>query len=168
MRTEQGYSLWNLMITIGVVGIILTIAMPSLVDMTSEQRVRKVASDLRTSISVARSESVKRTATLAMVPNGTWSNGWCVELDTNATTCTPKALHRMESGRDFTVTSTQNPISFTDWGRTSSCPMFSITSNSCSVCLAVTTDGRVMANSGPCPSQCLTSNDQNAWTESCE
>ena len=168
MRTNRGYSLWNLLVTVGLVGIMTTIAVPSLLSQVSEQRVRKVASDLRTSISVARSESVKRTSTVALVPNGTWSQGWCVELDENATTCTPRALHRMESGNQFVVDSTQNPIKFTDWGRTSSCPMFSITSNECSVCLAITTDGRVIANSGACTSACLTTNDQNAWSKSCE
>lgn len=91
MHHSKGFTLIELMITVAILAITLAIAIPAMSDFATRQRVSGQASELLLSLAYARSEAVKRGATITVIPkvNQTtgWSSGWCIRSD-NASDCT--------------------------------------------------------------------------------
>lgn len=79
------------MITIGIIGIMALVAVPSLMDTLNRMAVNSAARSLNTAIGLARSEAVKRGDNVLICPStsGTdcsatnWASGWIVFLDAN-------------------------------------------------------------------------------------
>lgn len=59
-QRSRGLTLIELMVTVGIVGVILAVATPSMVDFINKRRVRLVADELSTLMVYARSEAVLR------------------------------------------------------------------------------------------------------------
>jgi type IV fimbrial biogenesis protein FimT len=78
---DAGFTLTELLITVSIASLLLTLAVPSFTTLILTQNVRTGASDLQTSLIFARSEAIKRAAAVNMVPTGgNWKNGWTVKL----------------------------------------------------------------------------------------
>ncbi|WP_372778456.1 GspH/FimT family pseudopilin [Litorivivens sp.] len=76
---NRGFTLMEMLVTLAVVAIVASLAVPSFQNMIATQRVRSAANDLVASLNFARSEAVKRNATVTMTPAaGGWSDGWTV------------------------------------------------------------------------------------------
>jgi type IV fimbrial biogenesis protein FimT len=76
-----GFTLVELLVTVCVITILLTLAVPSLVNLSLNQIVRGAAGDLQTSLVFARSEAITRAANVNVVPvSSDWKNGWTVQL----------------------------------------------------------------------------------------
>ncbi|MBI1732628.1 MAG: GspH/FimT family pseudopilin [Gammaproteobacteria bacterium] len=85
-RTVRGFTLIELMITIAVVGVLLGVALPSFQETMKSQRAKSVASDLHLSYLLARSEALKRSASIDMrATGGNWTQGWTVEIQSSGT-----------------------------------------------------------------------------------
>jgi len=84
---QSGTTLLELIVAITVLGVLAAIAVPSYVHFIAAQRVRAAASDLYLTIVRARSEALKRSATVTISPTNTsgWQYGWNVP-DPAATT----------------------------------------------------------------------------------
>lgn len=86
---EHGFTLIELMITLVILGILITVGVPSLSEFVAAQRVRTTASDLISDMALARAEAIKesRQAIFERVTGGTntWKEGWrvCVDLNGN-------------------------------------------------------------------------------------
>lgn len=84
MSSSKGFTLIELMITIAVAAILLTVALPSFQDSIRRNRILTQASDIVSTLALARSEAVKRNQTVSVVvadaanSNGTWAGGWCI------------------------------------------------------------------------------------------
>jgi type IV fimbrial biogenesis protein FimT len=85
-----GYTLFELLATISVMGILATVAIPGLQDIVLDNRRASLANQLSHSIQVARSEAVTRNQriTVCASVNGTacatkdyWSSGWIIFND---------------------------------------------------------------------------------------
>ncbi len=83
--SKRGFTLIELMVTLAVLGILLTVAVPNFQTFVMNGRMASQTNDLITALNLARSEAVRRAAnvTVCASSNGTsctggWAAGWIV------------------------------------------------------------------------------------------
>jgi len=93
-RTQNGFTLYELLITLLIVGVVLTVGIPNMSDFTRNSRITTTANDLHAAFQMARSEAArgKTNITICASANsmdpaadcgGTWDQGFIVFVDTN-------------------------------------------------------------------------------------
>jgi len=81
MKASLGFTLIELVVTLTVLAILATVALPSYQNFVLTQRVRGASYDLMTSLVFARSEAIKRNASVSMTQAaGGWAQGWTVSV----------------------------------------------------------------------------------------
>jgi type IV fimbrial biogenesis protein FimT len=90
----KGFTLVELMIVIGIMGIIMLFAVPNFIEMIANNRISSSTSDFIGSLQLAKTESVarvtpvsickKNSASTACVTGGDWEQGWIVFIDANS------------------------------------------------------------------------------------
>ncbi|MBW0149430.1 GspH/FimT family pseudopilin [Marinobacter arenosus] len=90
MRSNKGFTLLELLITLALIGIIAGLAVPSFAQVLANNRITSVTNNLIGVLNYARAESVKRgravdVTALASAGNGDeWGGGWRVWVDSGA------------------------------------------------------------------------------------
>lgn len=86
-----GITLLELMVTIAIAAILVTIAIPSFIQMVRSDRSRTTTTDLQNSLLLARSEAVKRDKRVTLCASsdqsscdGKWAEGWIAFEDADA------------------------------------------------------------------------------------
>lgn len=78
-RIVAGYTLIELMLTVAILGVALSIAAPLLQDTVRNQRVRAAATSVMSTFMVARSEAQRFGVEVSIVaPGNDFNRGWCV------------------------------------------------------------------------------------------
>jgi len=78
-NAANGFTLIELMITLSILVILLTVAVPSFREFVQSQRVKTASFDLFASITYARSEALKRNGDVTLsAASGGWANGWSI------------------------------------------------------------------------------------------
>lgn len=74
------------MVVVAIVAVLAVMALPSMRDLVLTNRMKTLSLDIYTSLTLARSEAVKRsTGNISMIAAaGGWQNGWTVCVDANA------------------------------------------------------------------------------------
>lgn len=76
---QRGFTLIEVLMVIVIMGVVLSLAAPSFVTFTASQKVKTASFDLYATMVFARSEALKRRATVTVTPNGgDWAAGWTV------------------------------------------------------------------------------------------
>jgi type IV fimbrial biogenesis protein FimT len=87
---NRGFTLIELMITLAVMAILLSWAVPSFQEIIRQNRLTTDTNDLVTALNLARSEAIKRGRTVTVTPSGgDWGAGWTIattDSDGNAIT----------------------------------------------------------------------------------
>lgn len=85
---HRGFTLIELMITLAIAVILLTVAVPSFRDVIRNNRTATNANNLVSALNLARSEAIKRGEQITMRRKGStsqnWDSGWDVFTDLNA------------------------------------------------------------------------------------
>ncbi len=93
-RLQTGFTLYELLITLLVVGVILTLGIPNLTQFTANSHLTGAANDLHAAFQLARSEAARAKTNITICAsadpfagnadcNGTWEQGFIVFLDDN-------------------------------------------------------------------------------------
>ena len=98
LNRAGGFNLIEVVIVVTIAGILAAVAAPSFRSFITSQRVKTASFDVLASLTLARSEAIKRNSDVSMVPaSGGWSNGWTIVSGT--TTLQSKSAY---SGRCIT------------------------------------------------------------------
>jgi type IV fimbrial biogenesis protein FimT len=85
---NMGFTLLELMITVGIAAILMSMAIPSFNSTIRSTRLTTYANELVTSLNLARSEAVKRglqvTVTRKGATSSQWESGWDVFVDSDS------------------------------------------------------------------------------------
>jgi type IV fimbrial biogenesis protein FimT len=86
-RRTSGFTIIELMIVIVIVGVMVSLAGPNVRDLIVRVRLKTAASDLHASLTLARSEAIKRNAGMQIVPVNAadWALGWSVRVQAGGT-----------------------------------------------------------------------------------
>ncbi len=77
MQSKHGFTLIEMMITLAVLAIVTAIAAPSFRGVLLDNRVSTWSSEFISALNTARSEAIRRSAEVRVVPNnGGYVNGW--------------------------------------------------------------------------------------------
>lgn len=80
---QQGFTLIEVLIVVAIMGVLLTIAVPSFRSFMANQRVKTASFEFYAALSFARSEAIKRRQSVTVEPvSGNWANGWTVKVGT--------------------------------------------------------------------------------------
>ena len=154
--SSRGFTVIELMVTLAIVAIMMGLGVPSFRAFISSQRVKTGSYELMTSLVIARSEAVKRNASVTLTPTSSsaWNNGWTVATAGGST------LHSQDAIQGLTVTTytdstctgagTVASIVYLNSGRASasSCYKFSADNTSNRRCVKVDLTG--IPSSGSC------------------
>ncbi len=160
MRTSRshGFTLVEMLVTVAVFAVLLMIAIPSMRPFLQSQGVKSASMDISSTVALARSEAIKRNATVDVTANSAtdWSQGWVV----SQTTTTPAAtytIRKQPALGNILITPSSGSFSFDGNGRmTTTGSTFTIAplnkTGSQALCLTVTVGatGRVESTKVTC------------------
>lgn len=150
MRQQSGFTLIELIVVVTLTAVLLGIGIPSFREFTATQKVKGAAFDLAAALLLARSEAVKRNATVTVTQTGgNWSNGWTVTVG-GTTLSSQGALGQVN------ITPIDPPattaVSYQGNGRADAASLEFAASNTKQVrCLAIRADGVPNTTSTSCP-----------------
>ena len=126
----SGFTLIELMMTMVIVGILVTLAAPSFNNFVLKSRVNSAATELQMSLLLARSEAAKRNSGVTITPVDTaaWTQGWSVTyVDGGGTTRTLKTVDAYNGA--MTVTGPTAALAYGRDGRLTSASAVTFTVN---------------------------------------
>ncbi len=117
----RGFTLIEMIFTVVILAILLSLAAPSFSDLVRDQRVKTAIGDVHATLIYARSEAIKRNANVnIIIASGTdWAAGWSVQLPTTSPDCPtlPCILKTQDALSGINITGTVSPVTFRGDGR---------------------------------------------------
>ncbi len=126
MKRQSGFTLLELLVTLLIVGVLLSLGVPSFNTMIQNNRLSTTANDISIALNLARSESIKRGVQINVTQaGGGWTNGSTVEL----TDGTDLRVFPGSSG-SITITGSVTQIGYMPTGMATTAATFSICDSS--------------------------------------
>ena len=145
---SRGFTLTELMVTVTIAAILLAIGIPSFRSFILGQRVKTASFDTGYTLTLARSEAIKRNSDVVITPaSGGWQNGWTV---TNGDT----TLSQQAAYPGVTITSSVTSLTYSNSGRLTGTvnPTFEISdiNDASTRCITVNLSGLPTSKLGTC------------------
>lgn len=160
---QRGLTLIELMVTLSVLVILITVGIPSFRDLVARNRLTASTNEILYHLQYARSESVKRAASVLICPStdsatcatapGDWEAGFIVCKATNGSSCDSglPVLRIVSNMPDAISVTGPSSVAFGPAGNIQSPGDFEISvSNGGEKCIRLISSGRTYAESGPC------------------
>lgn len=150
-RPEAGFTLIELMITVSIVAILASMAVPAFSELMASQRVKAAATNLYMALTKARSEAIKRNVSVTLSKkSGDWKDGW--EIQDPADTTKLIEEHGAVSG--VTISAGAASVVYRSSGRVQggTAPSFSISASNTTLarCVSVDLSGRAYVKASSC------------------
>lgn len=147
-QAHRGFTLIELMVTLTVLAILMGVGVPSFRNFVAGQKVKTVSQDLMSALVIARSEAIKRNATVTLAPvtADTWVSGWTVTAAPSATT-----VHQQQAVAGVTITLAPSTVVFAANGRPGATSKFQVTGTTTTKCVRVDLTGIPSSQTGTCP-----------------
>jgi type IV fimbrial biogenesis protein FimT len=151
--SQRGLTLIELMVVVALLAIVAAVAAPDMRSFAAGMRIKSLANELTSDLLVARSEALKRNASVTVTPNGSgWQAGWSVR------TAADVLLQREPSQADLQFESPPALMVFNASGRlTTPSGTVRMTVSSAKApsdlakrCVEVDPSGRARAHQGAC------------------
>ena len=156
---QRGFTLVELVVTIAVIGVLAAMAAPSMTAMIENGRMQGQASELAAALQQARSEAVRRNATVTICPSsdgstctssGTWA-GWIIHgLDRTVDPAVDELIHSTTASTSILVTGPAAGIEFRPSGLIASEEKLQVAASDKKACLTVKISGLVSIANGAC------------------
>jgi type IV fimbrial biogenesis protein FimT len=149
----RGFTLPELLVVLVVLGVLLTLGVPSFTAFIRNQRVKTASFDLLASLTVARSEAIVKNTSVTLTPtSGVWTSGWTITyVDAGGTTVT---LRSQDAIPGITINGPTSVV-YRGSGRinATSAPQFELTGTGDSIvprCITVDLSGRPVSKATTC------------------
>ena len=126
-RQVAGFTLLELMVTIAIAAILLSIALPSFQGVMRSNRIATATNEMLASLSLARSEAIRNTRGAGICASATgtscgtdWNGGWLVwaDMDGDSALDTGETVVRYTQGKpSTTIAGTATTLAFDPRGR---------------------------------------------------
>ncbi len=150
---STGFTLTELLLTLAIAGVVAVLAVPNFQSLVQSQRVKNASFELYSSLSLARSEAIKRNSnvTLTGVPYANNEFGWSITAAGGEVISTQGAM----KGIVFTVLpGGATGITYTRTGRATATPTFQIDTSATPTanvrCITIELSGMPRAAKGAC------------------
>lgn len=116
-RFMRGFTLLELMVTVVIAAILISLAVPSFTNLLRRNQITTYANEFATTINLARSEAVKRGTNVTISSNNglDWTQGWTLTVDATAELL--RAAPALTGDNTF-VSDNNNAFSFNSRGST--------------------------------------------------
>lgn len=166
MRTQEGFTVIELMVTLVVLAVLISIAIPSFTGMIRDNRNLAVRNELTSAIQMARSEALKRrtdvvlchrnVAGTACANNANWSDGWLIRAPLPTSPVTYTVLKVWDQTSNVAVAGPNAGLTYTPSGMATATANFTV--SAASGCtgqkqhqLAISRTGSITASQVDCP-----------------
>ncbi len=149
VEPARGFTLPELMIVVTVLGVLLSIGVPSFQGIIIGQRLKNASFEVYSALVLARSEAISRNAAVTITPTaGDWTNGWTVASGATV-------IRKQDTYPNITI---NGPVSigFNAMGRTTGAAAQQIsltatgTSSPAFRCINIDLSGRPRTKNGTC------------------
>lgn len=149
-KTNRGFTVIEALTAFAVVAVLMAVAIPGFQSMIRSQRVKNASFDVFASLTLARSEAVKRNGAVSIAPNnGDWSKGWTITDSASGA-----VLRAQNAYPEITITGPET-VSYNSMGRLSApATTFSLTATNLETsgtrCVVIELSGRAVVSQGAC------------------
>jgi type IV fimbrial biogenesis protein FimT len=159
LKRTAGFTLIELLITMVVLAIIATVAVPGFGRLIEGNRLVSGTNLLVSSIKLARTEAIKRGSTVTFSTDGGLASGWCVHEGDATGDCANDQIRGFESPGNLSFTETVGDLVFDRRGFLvpQTAQIFEVAPNGCATgdttfrVIRVSPVGRTEVDDGACP-----------------
>lgn len=149
-RPGSGFTLTELLVVLAIAGVLAAMAMPSFQSLIQSQQLKNASFELFSSLSLARSEAIKRNANVTLTPVNAadWGQGWTIASSGG------ESLRSQAALKNVVISLAPASVVYARTGRSTAAASFQIDASATATanvrCIRIDLSGMPRAVSGAC------------------